>query len=60
MKLPEYLTIKELSESDFARLLSVPPVYVWRWLHSGIVPTKKYMAKIVQATNGQVQPNDFY
>jgi DNA-binding transcriptional regulator YdaS (Cro superfamily) len=60
MKLIDYLTSENLSQSDFARLLGVPPVYVHRWVIKGAIPEKWQMAKIVQATNGQVQPNDFY
>jgi hypothetical protein len=60
MKLNEYLTSTKTSPVDFAIAIGMPIKILARILTGERVPRKTAMAKIVIATNGLVQPNDFY
>lgn len=60
MKLSEYLEGQEEKPAAFARRIQVSPVTVHRYLHKRVIPAAEEMARIVEATKGAVQPNDFY
>lgn len=49
-----------LSVGDMADKIGVTPSAVYLWINGSRVPDRKYMAKIFDLTDGQVQPNDFY
>ena len=60
MNFKEYLKNQSLSVSKVAKVLDVPEVTVNSWKYGQKIPTKKNMEKIVELTNSEVQPNDFY
>jgi len=60
MNFKEYLKNQSLSVSKVAKVLDVPEVTVNSWKYGQKIPTKKNMEKIVEFTNSEVQPNDFY
>lgn len=60
MKLIEFLIATNTSRAEFATKIGVNPTILNRILTGERVPRRMAMAKIVIATNGQVQPNDFY
>lgn len=60
MNFKEYLKNQSLSVSKVAKVLDVPEVTVNSWKYGKKIPTKKNMEKIVEFTNSEVQPNDFY
>ena len=60
MNFKEYLKNQSLSVSKVAKVLYVPEVTVNSWKYGQKIPTKKNMEKIVEFTNSEVQPNDFY
>lgn len=60
MNFKEYLKNQSLSVSKVAKVLDVPEVTVNSWKYGQKIPTKKNMEKIIEFTNKEVQPNDFY
>lgn len=65
MRLADWLKQEGLTDSAFARQLGRTQSAVWRWRQPVGSdhfqrPRDADMAKIVQATGGQVQPGDFY
>lgn len=60
MKLKEYLTLKRQSIEDFSRELGLSYAAVRLYVNASRVPTPKVMRRIVDITNGAVQPNDFF
>tara|TARA_R110002020_G_scaffold273171_1_gene488233 strand:- start:8 stop:193 length:186 start_codon:yes stop_codon:yes gene_type:complete len=60
MNFKDYLKNQSLSVSKVAKVLDVPEVTVNSWKYGQKIPTKKNMEKIVEFTNKEVQPNDFY
>ena len=60
MNFKEYLKNQSLSVSKVSKVLDVPEVTVNSWKYGQKIPTKKNMEKIVEFTNSEVQPNDFY
>lgn len=59
MTLARYLQRFNVSRDDFAALIGVNRITVWRWETGQTFPIR-HMAKITAATNGKVAPNDFY
>jgi hypothetical protein len=59
-KLSEYLQTQGVSETDMARQIGVSQVAVNRYRRGERIPEAAIMARIVQATDGAVTPNDFY
>lgn len=59
MKLIDYLTSKNLTQAEFARILDDSPQNVNRYVR-GRKPEDEKMQAIIDATGGLVQPNDFY
>tara|TARA_R100000654_G_scaffold70110_1_gene100141 strand:- start:884 stop:1069 length:186 start_codon:yes stop_codon:yes gene_type:complete len=60
MNFKKYLTDQGISVSKVAKALDVPEVTVNSWKYGQKIPTKKNMTRIVEFTEGEVQPNDFY
>ena len=60
MKLREYLDDRKLTAKAFGGSIGVSGHAVLKWIRGERVPRPEIMAKIVKATSGAVQPNDFY
>ena len=61
MRLKDYLTANEITESEFARMIGTKSVsMVSKWANKGAIPSPDYMIIIYQVTHGRVSPNDFY
>lgn len=61
MTLDEFRVNKGLSYAALARSLGANhATIVRRWCIGDKVPSKRYMAVIIELTQGAVQPNDFY
>lgn len=59
MTLETYLKANAIKEADFASLIGVEQSTVNR-LKRGSMPTREVMARIFEATGGEVTGNDFY
>lgn len=59
MKLDDYLRQNNLTEQAFADLIGTSQATVNRY-RNGRIPEPEAMERIVKATTGAVQPNDFY
>ena len=59
MKLPEYLVSKAITASDFAREINRSVSTVTRIVNGESKPDWSTMARIEDATDGAVRPNDF-
>lgn len=59
MLLSAYLTKNKLTQEQFAKKIKVNQSTISHYL-SGRIPNPQTMRKIVKATNGLVQPTDFY
>lgn len=59
MRLSDYLHQKNLTDAAFARLVGISSEAVRRYKDKR-VPEPKVMRKIIEVTDGQVQPNDFF
>lgn len=61
MKLNDWLKEEGQTYSWLAREVGASHASVARrWCLEGMVPTSRFMTKIVMLTEGKVQPNDFY
>lgn len=60
MTLTQYLAENRLSASAFGRLIGCSGMAVSRYARGRRIPHGDLMRRIVAATQGQVQPNDFY
>lgn len=60
MTLSEYLRTHRISQRDFARRLGVTQTAIWRYASRERVPSARLMSLIVDATGGDVTPNDFF
>ena len=60
MQLKDFLTKQSLTVSRVAKDLDVPEVTVNSWKYVNKIPSKKNMKLIMNYTNSEVQPNDFY
>jgi len=66
MTLRQYIKIKNLSYGQMARMLGIKHAKViQRWTlpfghKERSIPRQEYMMKILERTDGAVQPNDFY
>ncbi|PZQ48876.1 MAG: hypothetical protein DI551_00670 [Micavibrio aeruginosavorus] len=58
--LKNYLENKKVSSEQFADQIGCSRVAVVRYVSGARIPSKKIMKKIVETTDGAVQPNDFY
>lgn len=60
MKLSEWLTKEQVSQSDFAKRIGVAQYTVNRYVNGERYPRPRAMWKISLETKGEVRPNDFY
>lgn len=60
MKLRPYLDEKKISPADFAREIRVETASVHRYLTGERIPRMEILERIIQATEGAVQANDFF
>lgn len=60
MKLDAFLRERELTEDEFAELIGVSQQAVNRYRRGDRRPDWDVLQKIVKATDGAVQPNDFF
>jgi len=61
MRLSDYLGEQGVSLGEFARRVGAKNARtIQRYTKHGRVPSGSMMAKIAQATEGAVQPNDFF
>lgn len=58
--LSKFLDDHGLSDADFAAQIGVSRVAVSRYRSGARIPARDVMSRIVDATGGAVQPNDFY
>lgn len=59
-KLKQYLRENKIKQIDFAKLLGVNPITMWRYLHCKRIPRIKVMQKITELTKGYITANDFF
>jgi len=60
MKLADYLALTKTSISGFADKIEVKQQTCSRYVSGSRIPHPSVMTRIVAATKGAVQPNDFY
>ena len=60
MTLTDWLYKEERTRAWFARRIGTPVSTIDRIIREERSPTHKIMEKIIQATNGEVLPNDFF
>ena len=60
MQLREYLKSNDITLPAFAETIGVSVQAVHRYVKGGRKPKPTVMDKIMDATQGNVQPNDFY
>jgi Helix-turn-helix len=60
MKLGSYLTKEKITPGAFAEKIGVTVQAVHRYLADERVPHRDVMQRIVEHTQGEVQPNDFF
>jgi len=60
MRLEDWLKKEERSKAWFARRIGVPQSTIARIIADNRAPTHQVMEKIIEGTNGEVLPNDFF
>ena len=60
MDLQTYISLKGMSQEQFAQRIGVKQKAVSRYAAGERVPHPKIMSDIYSATDGAVEPNDFY
>ena len=60
MTLDQYLVKNDISTAAFAELIGAAFETVRRYRHGERIPEPEYMARIYDATGGDVAANDFY
>jgi transcriptional regulator with XRE-family HTH domain len=60
MDLQTYISLKGMSQEQFAQRIGVKQKSVSRYAAGERVPHPKIMSDIYSATGGAVEPNDFY
>ncbi len=60
MKLHQWLEWKNVTQEAFGKIVGVTQQTVTAYVQETSIPRKDTMLKIVEATNGAVQPADFY
>jgi transcriptional regulator with XRE-family HTH domain len=59
MKLADYLSAKNIKRTDFAGMVGVSQSYITQICQGQIWPGRDIALRIMEATDGQVGPNDF-
>ena len=60
MKLAEWITTHQVKRTDFAARIGVSPSYITALCQGHCWPSRDVVARIMEATSGAVQPNDFF
>ena len=60
MKLSDYLKERGISKTAFAQTIGVSHVTVSLWALGKRVPSGASMVRLLEVTEGAVQPNDFF
>lgn len=60
MKLSIWRRIHDLTLAELSKRIGVTEVSLSRYERGERIPAREIMPKIVKATDGAVQPNDFY
>lgn len=60
MKLKEWRLSKGKTQKELAEILGANQGMVQKWENNIVKPTNEFMLKIVNLTDKEVQPNDFY
>ena len=60
MTIREYLNKYEISTPQFSKKLGIKLATMNSYRYNVSIPKRKHMEKIYEATNKEVQPNDFY
>ena len=60
MKLDDYLKRHKKTQAEFAEQVGVTAEAVRLWITGGRSPSSTTMRSIIDATDGKVQPNDFF
>ncbi len=60
MKLSSFLTERGWKIADLARRLDVQHETARLWVRGLRVPSGPHMQRLIELTEGQVQPNDFF
>ena len=60
MQFSEYLKEKQITQEQAALELETNQANVSRWVIGQVIPNRETMKKIVEWSDGKVQPNDFY
>ena len=58
MKLVNYLKRNQITRDEFAAMIGVDRVSVWRWENGRVFPLR-HLEAIARATDGKVTANDF-
>ena len=59
MKLNRYLSLHDMTLTDFAKKVGVSAEAVRRYSNGQRMPRPKQLQRIREVTNGAVEPNDF-
>ena len=59
-KLRNWRRLNKLSQADAADRMAVARRTWHQWERGSVVPGPEHMVKLVELTQGAVQPNDFY
>ena len=59
-RLEQWIKDNKMTQQDFAERIGTTQGCVSRWCAGTAIPRPEVMAKIVELTGGDVQPNDFY
>jgi transcriptional regulator with XRE-family HTH domain len=60
MKLAHYMSSRGIRPTDLAREIGVSHSAVIRWRDEKRIPEPEMMRRLLDATKGLVQPNDFF
>ena len=60
MKLADYMADQGVTPNDMAARLGCSEGAIRKWMYGERRPAPSWMPKIVEATDGKVQPNDFF
>lgn len=60
MKLETYLEAHDIQPEKFAEMIGKHPESVRLYLKGQVIPRRDAMERIIKATNGKVQANDFF
>lgn len=60
MKLKQWRLSKNKTQDELAKELGANQGMVQKWENEVVRPSAEFMLKIMELTNKEVQPNDFY